>query len=172
MIPLALTPDEIRDREFKQRWVSGYDMDEVETFLKNVGTDFETLLTENEDLHGRIKSMEGELDDFRTKRRHLEEALISAQCVIDEMKVNAKKEADLILKDAELQADRWIADANTQVLEIKREFNELQMLRRDYEVKFKSLLESHMELLEGMRAPERRDGRTAQVRKAETPAQP
>ena len=165
---MSLTPEDIRGREFKQRWVSGYDMDQVETFLKSVAETYETLLAENESLKEQVASMEGELDDFRTRRRHLEEALVSAQQVIDEMKVNARKEAELIVKDAELQADRWIADANTQVLEIKRELNDLEMFRRDYEVKLRSLLESHLELLDAMRAPERRDG---QVRNTETQIQ-
>jgi len=155
---LSLSPEDIRGREFKQRWVSGYDMDQVETFLKNLADTYETLLTENESLKTLLASQEGELDDFRTRRRHLEEALVSAQQVIDEMKVNARKEAELIVKEAEHQADRWIADANTQVLEIKRELNDLDVFRRGYEVKLRSLLESHLELLDTMRAPEPRVG--------------
>lgn len=168
----SLTHADIRNREFKQRWVSGYDMDEVETFLKQVADDVEALTSENEGLRNRIKSMEGELDDYRNKRRHLEEALISAQRVIDEMKANAKKEAELIIKDAETQADRWIADANTQVMEIKREFHDMEVLRKDYEIKFRSLLKSHLELLDAMRVPEGRDDRRPLPRSAHTPVQP
>lgn len=149
---MSLTPEEIQSREFKQRWVSGYDMDQVESFLKAVAGSYETLLSENEALKEEVASMTGELDSFRTRRRHLEEALVSAQQVIDEMKVNARKEADLIVKDAELQADRWIADANTQVLETKRELNSLEMFRRDYEIKLRSLLESHMAMLDAKNA--------------------
>ena len=155
---MSLTPEDIRGREFKQRWVSGYDMDQVETFLKNVADMYETLVTDNDSLKVQLASMEGELDDFRTRRRHLEEALVSAQMVTDEMKVNARKEAELIVKEAEHQSDRWIADANTQVLELKRELNDLEVFRREYEIKLRSLLESHLELLDAMRVPEQRDG--------------
>ncbi|SVC83255.1 uncharacterized protein METZ01_LOCUS336109 [marine metagenome] len=133
-------------------------MDQVETFLKNVADMYETLLTDNDSLKVQLASMEGELDDFRTRRHHLEEALVSAQVVTDEMKINARKEAELIVKDAEHQADRWIADANTQVLELKRELNALEVFRREYEIKLRSLLESHLELLDAMRVPEQRDG--------------
>lgn len=170
MIRLTLlTPADIRNREFKQRWVSGYDMDEVETFLKQVADAFEQLAADNDMLHGQVKSMESELDEFRNKRRHLEEALISAQRIIEDMKTNAKKEAELIMKEAEVQADRWIADANAQVLEIKRDVNNLEMLRKEYEIKLRSLLESHLELLDVMCAPERRDGKQASVRTSPAP---
>ena len=147
---LELNPADIRKRTFKSRWVSGYDMDEVEAFLDHVASAFEQLADENEMLHEQVKGMEGELDDFRNKRKLLEDALISAQKVIEDMKGNAMKEADNILKDAENHADRWISDANSQVIEIKRELHDLEFLRKDYEVRFRSLLESHLEQLNAM----------------------
>jgi cell division initiation protein len=149
---LELNPTDIRKRKFKSRWVSGYDMDEVESFLDQVASTFEQFTNENEMLHEQVKGMEGELDDFRTKRKHLEDALISAQKVIDDMKTNARKEADNILKEAENHADRWISDANSQVLEIKRELHDMEFLRKEYEVRFRSLLESHLEQLNAMKA--------------------
>jgi cell division initiation protein len=159
VIALELTPDDIRNRSFKSRWVSGYDMDEVESFLARVATEFENLILENETLKERVKGTEHELEEFRVKRRNLEDALISSQRVIDEMKANAKKEAENILKEAEMQADRWITDANMQVQDIKRELHQLEMLRKDYEFKFRSLLESHLEQLNTLIAKTKRDGR-------------
>lgn len=163
---MNLTPAEIRNRAFKQRWLSGYDMDEVEGFLKGVADDFEALMAENDELRAQVKAMESELGDARNKRRLLEDALISAQRIVEHMKDNAKREAELILKDAELRADQWIASANTQITELKREIGELERLRKDYELKFRSLLESHMALLEMVSAPEKRpvpESKTAAV---------
>lgn len=154
---MNITPTEIRNREFKQRWLGGFDMDEVESFLRAVAEEMEDLINENADLNARIKGMEGELEEFRRKRNLLEDAILSAQKVIDEMRTNAKKEAELILKDAELQTDQWVAAANAQVIEIKREISELEMLRKDYELKFRALVESHLELLDMVNGTERRD---------------
>jgi cell division initiation protein len=155
---LELNPTDIRKKTFKSRWVSGFDMDEVEAFLDQVSSAFE-LGDENEMLHAQVKGMEGELDDFRTKRKHLEDALISAQKVIVDMKGNARKEADNILKEAENHADRWISDANSQVLEIKRELHDIELLRKDYEIRYRSLLESHLEQLNAMQADFPHNGR-------------
>ncbi|MCY3773856.1 MAG: DivIVA domain-containing protein [Gemmatimonadetes bacterium] len=155
---MDISPEEIRSRKFKLRWVSGYDMDEVEAFLNTAASAFETLVKENESLRGKLAEMDGELTDIGRRRKLLEDALVSAQRVIHDMKANAMKEAENVLKEAENQADRWIADANSQVSEIKRELRELTSLRKDYEVKFRFLLESHKEQLEAMRSTENENG--------------
>ena len=151
---MDISPEEIRSQKFKSRWVSGYDMDEVETFLNATANAFEMLSRENETLRGKVLEMEAELNEFGRRRKLLEDALVSAQRVIHDMKANAMKEAENVLKEAENQADRWIADANSQVTEIKRELRELTSLRKDYEVKFRILLESHQEQFNSIRAAE------------------
>ena len=155
---MDISPEEIRSQKFKSRWVSGYDMDEVEAFLNTAASAFEALVRENESLRGKLAEMDGELTDIGRRRKLLEDALVSAQRVIHDMKANAMKEAENVLKEAENQADRWIADANSQVSEIKRELRELTALRKDYEVKFRFLLESHQEQLEAMRSTENENG--------------
>ena len=149
---MDMSPEEIRSQKFRSRWVSGYDMDEVEAFLNSTASAFDTLARENQTLRGKVAEMEGELTDIGRRRKLLEDALVSAQRVIHDMKANAMKEAENVLKEAENQADRWIADANSQVTEIKRELRELTTLRKNYEVKFRILLESHQEQLSSMRS--------------------
>ncbi|MYK98627.1 MAG: DivIVA domain-containing protein [Gemmatimonadetes bacterium] len=148
---MDVSPEEIRERKFKTRWVSGYDMDEVEAFLNSTAGAFENLAKENESLRARMAEMDGELSDVGRRRKLLEDALVSAQKVIHDMKANA-------MKEAENQADRWISDANNQVAEIKRELGALTTLRKDYEVKFRILLESHQEQLDAMRSVDRENG--------------
>lgn len=155
---MDISPEEIRSQKFKSRWVSGYDMDEVEAFLNTAADAFEALARENQSLRGKVAEMEEEFNDIGRRRKLLEDALVSAQRVIHDMKANAMKEAENVLKEAENQADRWIADANSQVSEIKRELRELTALRKDYEVKFRILLESHQEQFNSMRGMEGENG--------------
>lgn len=153
-------PEEIRERKFKTRWVSGYDMDEVEVFLKSTAGAFEILAKENESLRAKLAETDSELSDLSRRRKLLEDALVSAQRVIHDMKANAAKEAENVLKEAENKADRWISDANNQVAEIKRELGVLTTLKKDYEVKFRILLESHQEQLDSMRKMEWESGKS------------
>ncbi len=155
---MDINPDEIRSQKFKTRWVSGYDMDEVEAFLNSTAAALEILVRDNETLRGQVAKMDHELSDVGRRRKLLEDALVSAQRVIHDMKANAMKEAENVLKEAENQADRWISDANNQVTEIKRELRELTSLRKDYEVKFRILLESHQEQLDTMLSMKKESG--------------
>lgn len=155
---MDISPEEIRERKFKTRWVSGYDMDEVEAFLNSTAGALENLAKENASLRARMAEMDSEFSDVGRRRKLLEDALVSAQKVIHDMKANAMKEAENVLKDAENKADRWISDANNQVAEIKRELGALTTLRKDYEVKFRILLESHQEQLDAMRSTDREGG--------------
>lgn len=167
---MDISPEEIRSRKFKTRLVSGYDMDEVEAYLETIAAALETLAGENESLRGKLAEMDDELSDVGRRRKLLEDALVSAQRVIHDMKANAMKEAENVLKEAENQADRWISDANNQVAEIKRELRELTSLRKDYEVKFRFLLESHQEQLDAMRSQESDGGETPKPDPGHRPA--
>jgi len=149
---MDLIPEEIRNKQFKTRWVSGYDMDEVEAFLNTTAGALQTVYEENEALRNQLSEIKEELAEFSRKRKLLEDVLVSAQRVIHDMKANAVKEAENILKEAENQADRWLADANSQLFETKRELRDITTLRRDYELRFKHLLESHQEQFNAMQS--------------------
>jgi len=158
---MNISPEVIRSQKFKSRWVSGYDMDEVEAFLNTTASAFDALLKENERLLAQVDEMEQESADLGRRRKLLEDALVSAQRVIHDMKANAMKEAENVLREAENQADRWISDANSQVSEIRRDLTDLTAMRKDYEVKFRILLESHQEQLNSMRSVTNEHGDTA-----------
>ena len=158
---MNISPEVIRSQKFKSRWVSGYDMDEVEAFLNTTASAFDALVKENETLLAQVDEMEQESADLGRRRKLLEDALVSAQRVIHDMKANAMKEAENVLREAENQADRWISDANSQVSEIRRDLTDLTAMRKDYEIKFRILLESHQEQLNSMRSVTNEHGDTA-----------
>jgi len=158
---MNISPEVIRSQKFKSRWVSGYDMDEVEAFLNTTASAFDALVKENETLLAQVDEMEKESTDLGRRRKLLEDALVSAQRVIHDMKANAMKEAENVLREAENQADRWISDANNQVSEIRRDLTDLTAMRKDYEIKFRILLESHQEQLNSMRSVTNEHGDTA-----------
>ena len=136
---MNISPEVIRSQKFKSRWVSGYDMDEVEAFLNTTASAFDALVKENETLLAQVDEMEKESTDLGRRRKLLEDALVSAQRVIHDMKANAMKEAENVLREAENQADRWISDANNQVSEIRRDLTDLTAMRKDYEIKCRIL---------------------------------
>jgi cell division initiation protein len=83
------------------------------------------------------------------KERELRETLLSAQRVIEEMKNNARKEAELIVTEAEIKGERIIADAERQLGELKSRIEEIRRQKIQFEMSFKGLLDSFARQLSG-----------------------
>jgi cell division initiation protein len=126
---MKLTPLDIRHREFR-RAMRGYADEEVDLFLDEVADEFERLYRENIEL-----------------KDTLQKTLVTAQQQSDEMRANARKEAELILRDAEIKGRDIVADSYTEKQRIQQSLLQLRRIEEDFQVKFRSLLEAHLRLL-------------------------
>jgi hypothetical protein len=77
----------------------------------------------------------------------LQKTLVTAQQQSDEMRANARKEAELILRDAEIKGRDIVADSYTEKQRIQQSLLQLRRIEEDFQVKFRSLLEAHLRLL-------------------------
>lgn len=143
---MPLTPLDIHNKEFSRR-LRGYDEDEVNEFLDQVIKDYEANIRENKELLERIKEMEEKVSHFSTMEESLSKTLVVAQETADEVKSNAKKEAQLIVKEAEKNADRIINEALSKSRKVALEVEELKKQASIYRVRFRSILEAQLELL-------------------------
>lgn len=143
---MPLTPLDIHNKEFSRR-LRGYDEDEVNEFLDQVIKDYEAIIRENKDLQEKILTMEEKVSHFATIEETLSKTLIVAQETADEVKNNSKKEAQLIVKEAEKNADRIINESLGKSRKIAIEVEELKKQASIYRVRFRSLLEAQLELL-------------------------
>lgn len=143
---MPLTPLDIHNKEFSRR-LRGYDEDEVNEFLDQVIKDYEAIIRENKDLQEKILTMEEKVKHFATIEETLSKTLIVAQETADEVKNNSKKEAQLIVKEAEKNADRIINESLGKSRKIAIEVEELKKQASIYRVRFRSLLEAQLELL-------------------------
>jgi cell division initiation protein len=143
---MPLTPLDIHNKEFSRR-LRGYDEDEVNEFLDQVIKDYEAIIRENKDFQEKILTMEEKVSHFATIEETLSKTLIVAQETADEVKNNSKKEAQLIVKEAEKNADRIINESLGKSRKIAIEVEELKKQASIYRVRFRSLLEAQLELL-------------------------
>lgn len=143
---MSLTPLDIHNKEFSRR-IRGYDEDEVNEFLDQIIKDYEALIRENKELQEKLAANEEKVSHFSTIEETLSKTLILAQETGDEVKNNSKKEAHLIVKEAEKNADRIINDALAKSRKIAMEVEELKKQASIYRVRFRSLLEAQLELL-------------------------
>ena len=107
---MPLTPLDIHNKEFGRR-LRGYDEDEVNEFLDLVIKDYEALIRENKEIQNQALALQERLNHFSNIEETLSKTIIVAQEAADEVRSNAKKEAQLIVKEAEKNADRIINDS-------------------------------------------------------------
>lgn len=143
---MPLTPLDIHNKEFGRR-LRGYDEDEVNEFLDQVIKDYESLIRENKEMQNQMLGLQEKLNHFSNIEETLSKTIIIAQEAADEVKSNAKKEAQLIVKEAEKNADRIINESLSKSRKVALEVEELKKQASIYRARFRTLVEAQLELL-------------------------
>ena len=144
---MALTPLDIHNKEFSKAF-RGYDEDEVNEFLDQIIKDLEIILKEKRELEEKVASISEKLSHFTNIEETLSKSILVAQETAEEVKTNARKEAQLILKEAEKNADRIINESLAKSRKFSLEIEELKKKAAVYRIRFRSLLEAQLEMLD------------------------
>lgn len=144
---MEFSPLEITQREFGRK-LRGLDPEEVQTFLEQIAEEMTRLLQENTDRAGQIQRLEGQLRVHQEREESLRNTLVTAQKMTEEIKANAKREADLLVRETELKAERLLEDAHRKLGQVQAEIAELKRQRDLFASKLRGLLKTHLDLLE------------------------
>ncbi len=125
----------------------GYSDEEVDIFLDEVADELEQLFQQNAELQDRLQRAEEQIATYSQVRDALEKTLISAQVQSEEIKAGARKESELILRDAQLKARSIVNDSYGETQEVQKALVGLKRLEEDFRFKFRSLLEGYLNLL-------------------------
>ena len=101
---MNITPLDITQKQFKKVF-RGSDAEEVEAFLALIATEFEALVKEANFLRETNQRRVEEIAEYRSRERALQETLVTAQKASEEIREAARREAEITLSDAELQAE-------------------------------------------------------------------
>ncbi|MGI5997888.1 MAG: DivIVA domain-containing protein [Lutispora sp.] len=142
-----MTPMDIRNKEFKKGF-RGYSEEEVDLFIDKVVSDYEKLYKENIELKDKLSSINERLDSYSEIEKTLQSTLIVAQKTSEDIIANARKEADMIIREAEENRKKIIADANQSVIDINREYEELRKQLQIFKTRYKTFLESELNNLD------------------------
>jgi DivIVA domain-containing protein len=149
-----LTPVDIRAQEFRKS-LRGYDTGDVDDFRHRVADEMERLLKERADTGDKIQQLREQLKAFRDREKALNDALVMAQQLRGETEQAARKEADLIAREARLQADATLADARGEERSVRRDIEVAQRQFSAYLSSFRSLLERYLSEVDALEAHER-----------------
>ncbi len=139
-----LTPLDIQNKEFK-RGVRGYKEVEVDAFLDEIMMDYEKVYKENIELKDKISMLNDQLKHYNKIEETLQNTLVVAQSTAEEVKINAKKNADLIIKEAEDDSRRIVEEARNEALKVREELETLKKDMLVFKTRFKTLLQSQLE---------------------------
>jgi cell division initiation protein len=143
---LPLTPLDIHNKEFGKSF-RGYDEDEVNEFLDQVIKDYELVIREKKQLEEQILDMKERLKHFSTIEETLNKSILIAQEAAEDVKGSAQKEAKLIIKEAEKNADRIINEALIKSRKVTMEFEELKKQSKVFRTRLRMAIETQLEML-------------------------
>lgn len=157
---MKITPIDIQQVSFDVRF-RGYNRKEVDNFLDLLAHDYEMLIKESQEIKEKTASLEIQVMELKKKEATLNSTLIAVQKVVDEMKQNAQKEVDLLIKEAELKAEEITQGAQVERLRLQSEIKDLQRQKVLFLEKIRSVLrtfEKTVELEEKDLLPDRKGG--------------
>ncbi len=146
---MRLSPLEIEHMEFP-RGAGGYQRKHVRDFLERVAEEIGDLLKEVQDLQAELDGAKQQVSDLQAKEAELQRAVIAAERIANEIKENAKREAKLILDEAERVRERRVSDLDDEVNRTQAELDRLVRERGLFREQFRGLLQAYMRSLEAM----------------------
>ena len=135
-----VTPLEIHNRTFTKKW-RGIDPVEVESFLALVAEEMEDLARMRSDLESRLRTQEAENAEHRQREQTLRDTLLSAQRASDDIRGAARKEAELIVQQAEDSSERLTHHALQRSAEIEKAIEDLKLQRAHFRLQIEKLIE-------------------------------
>ena len=145
---MRITPLDIQQKTFPTQMFRGFEQEEVYSFLELVREEMEELLRENASLKEQLSRADSQLQEYNNMNSTLRDTLVTTQQMVEEYKTNARKEADLIIREAESRSDELIKAAQEKAVKIHEDIVELKGIRRHFKEEVKRLIESHMKMLE------------------------
>ncbi len=138
---------DIQHKEFR-RTFRGVDPREVAAFLQQVADLASSLLRSLDTLKGELSRKNNTISDFRDREGLLKDTILAAQKTAQQMKANAEKQANIIISEAELKAEKIMTNAHRKLMTLQDEMEELSRHKVIFRTKLKGMIDSHLKLLE------------------------
>jgi len=147
---MALTPLDIQQQRFRIG-LRGYATREVEVFLEQAANAFEDLQRETHRLADENKKLQSDTEEYQRREGTFKRALLHSQRVLDQMQENARRQAEVIVAEAESKADKLLQHAQNRVVQLQDSIADLKRQRIQIEEEITFVIETHRRMLEAGR---------------------
>jgi DivIVA domain-containing protein len=138
-----LTPLDVRRYEFGKA-LRGFDPERVNQFREQVAEELERLSRVNQDLDAKARGFHEQLRAFRERDKAINEALVSAQQLRTDIREQAEKEAQLIIREAKADAERMLDEARAEIRRIEDQLAALERSRRAHLAQLRVMIERQL----------------------------
>jgi len=144
---MRITPLDVRKQEFRKA-MRGLDPEEVYAFLSTVADEYELVLNDNKALRERLLELDDKVQEYRTMEKTLRDTLVTAERVNAEAKDNARREAGIIIKEAQIEAEKALRDIKTESMKLHQQVQQLRGQRDSFLARMKVVAQSHLSYIE------------------------
>jgi cell division initiation protein len=148
---VRLTPLDIQNHRFATRF-RGLDPVEVESFLSLLAEDYEALLRERDSLAERVRALERRVEDLTQNEKILQDTLVTAQTLSEDLKRTAMKESELLVSEAEVKAEKVLDAAHRRAAKLTDDIRAMRTLRARLAAALKQTVQTHLALLDTLSA--------------------
>lgn len=144
-----LTPMDIHNKEFK-RGFRGYSEEDVDAFMDDIAGDYEKVYREYCELKERCDKLQDKLTQYEKMESTMNSTLMLAQQTAENVKVSARKEADLILQEASNKKKQMMDETTLSLQASQQELDKIKSQTRSFRAKCRAILTSQLRLLDDM----------------------
>lgn len=144
---MQLKPVEIQERQFRLKF-RGFDVREVDEFLESIARVYEDALKDNKKLETEIGEINQRLEEHRHREKTFQRTLKNSHQVLEQLKKNARKSAELIISDAEGKAERILNRAYNRLSQLHEDIAQLKRQRMQIQQQIKTIVETHSKMLD------------------------
>ncbi len=144
---MKITPVDIAHKNFGKKML-GLDEAEVNDFLQQIAATMEALIHERNSLKELVREKELQLNDHKDRDSVLRSTITTAGQMADRLRVDAEREAKLIIADAQQKAEIITRDSRDSLKKSYQDLSDLKRARMQFEANLKALAQAHLTLLD------------------------
>ena len=145
---MRITPLDVRQQQFTIRMFRGFDVQEVDAFLQDMAEDYEAALKENAMLKEQLGAHEERARSYAELEKTLQDTLVTCQRMTEDLKANARREAQLLLDEAQMRGEKLLDEARAEEAKIRTEVANLKRVHRQLAEGVRSAIERYQRLVE------------------------
>lgn len=142
---MKVSPLDIQQKRFHVAF-RGYERTEVEAFLDVVREEMEGLVREVTDLREFHETYNERMREYREREETLKNTMITTHRLAEDIKESSKKEAQLIVKDAEIKYQQTLERAREEKLRLESEIIELRRKKHHFLQDMRKMIQMHLEM--------------------------